>query len=96
MHGAIIIPVFLGVLMASEAARAYLLGRYILKREYLAFVAATIHMLLSRTVAGFTAVPLRPFSPFEFPRHRGCEMRGRLEIVVEVFVAGLARVSAEV
>ena len=86
----------LGVLMTSEAASACLLGGRILERENLALVSAAIDMFFSRTVAGFTTVPLWPFSSFEFPLHRCDEMRGSLKMVVDVFVAGLACVRADV
>jgi hypothetical protein len=42
--------------MAGEAAGAGLLPGVISEDEYLCFVAATLHVLCSRTVAGFAAL----------------------------------------
>jgi hypothetical protein len=96
MQGSIVIPVLLGVLMAPQAASTRLLRRRVFKRENFALVSPSVDVFFPRTVAGFTTLPIWPLPRFQLSFHRGGEVRGVREIVIEVFVAGFASICADV
>lgn len=96
MHGSIVVPVLLGVLMAPQAAPAYFLRRHVFKGENFGLVPASVDVLFPWTVAGFTTLPLRAFLGFQLSFHGGDKVRGGLKMVVDFFVTRLACVSADV
>lgn len=96
MQGPIVITVLFGVLMTPQAAPTGFLGSGVFKGEDFAFVSAAVDVLFARTMAGFTPLPFRPFARLQLPFHGGGEMRGGLEMVINVFVAGLACIGADV
>jgi hypothetical protein len=61
MHGTVVVAVFLGVLVAPQAASAGFLRRAALEREDFRFVPTAIHVLFARAMARFTTVPFRAF-----------------------------------
>ena len=94
MHGAVVVAVLLGVLVAAEAAGASLLRGSVLKSEDLGDIAAAVDMGFARAVAGFASVPLDAFVGIELGIHGGGEVRSLLKARVDFVVAGLAGVGA--
>jgi|SRR5690242_13172479 len=85
------------ILMATEAARAYIGGRGVLKSKNLGFVAAAVDVRFAGTVASFATMPLGAFLGIQ----RRYEMRRvlvRLEkaLARHVLMAGLAGIRADV
>jgi hypothetical protein len=79
------VRVLFAVLMASQAALAYVFSFRSLEDEYLGFVAAGFDVSLAGTVASFAALPLRSAL-----RQCGLEVRSGFKIFENIFVAGLA------
>jgi hypothetical protein len=82
--------------MAPQAASSRLLRCRVFERENFALVSPSVDVFFSRTVAGFTTLPIWPLPRFQLSFHRGGEMHGRLEMVVNFFVAGFASIRAYV
>ena len=64
MHGAVVVTVLFGVLVAPQAARTGLLWRRVLERENLALVPSTVHMFFARSMTRLTPMPSRPLVGF--------------------------------
>jgi hypothetical protein len=79
------IGMLFAILVTAQAALTHLLRGLALEYKDLALVSAAFHVLFARSVAGFTALPLRSlFCEGSFP------VRGSFKFVVNVFVAGFA------
>src|SRR5579859_1148428 len=89
--GALEVGVLLAILMAGQAALAGLLRRRAGEGEYLRLVAAAFQVSPSRTVASFATLRSA------FMALQGClPVRRCLELLVDLFMAGLAGVRPEV
>ena len=90
MGRALVVAMFLGVLMATETAGACLLRGGVFEGKYFGFISAPIHVFFSRTMAGFTSVPLGALVRFELALHGGGEVRRGFKLFVDFIVTGLA------
>jgi len=78
--------------MAGQAAFALNLRRNILENKYLGLVSSALDMGLAGAVAGFAALLRFPSTSVV-----GCfPVRGLLEVVVNLFMAGLAGLSTNI
>ena len=78
--------------MAGQAAFALNLRRNILENKYLGLVSSALDMGLAGAVAGFAALLRFPATSVV----RCFPVRGLLEVVVNLFMAGLAGLRADV
>ncbi len=96
VHGAVVVPMLFGVLVAAQAARASLLRCGVLKGEDFGFVTSAVHVLFPRAMTSLAAMPLHAFLRVELPVHGGCEVGRSGEIRIDRLVAGLAGVGTHV
>jgi hypothetical protein len=88
---AVKVGMFLSIFMTTEAALADLFPRFVVEGENLAFVPPSLNVFLAWAVTGLATLPFRAFLG------EGClPVRSRLEILEDVFVAGLAGVRSNV
>src|SRR5580704_4588826 len=96
VHGAVIVPMLFGVLVAAQAAGASLLRCGILKGEDFGLVTSAVDVLFSRAMTGLAALPLHAFVRVELPVHAGCEMGCSGEMRIDLLVAALASVGSHI
>ena len=78
---------FLVELVTAEATLAYFVSLRVLENKDLAFVPASVNVRLARPMTTFATLPLRTLLG-----QCGLEMTGRLEVLIYIFVTGLAGV----
>lgn len=96
VHGAVVIAVLFGVLVAAQAARAGLLRSGVFESENLGLIPAAVHMFLAGAVAGFASMPFHAFMRIQLRIHSGSEVRSLLESGIDLVVAGFAGIGANV
>lgn len=96
VHGAIVITVLFGVLVATEAARASLLGSGVLKGEDLGFIAAAVDVGFAWTVAGLTTMPFHALMGIELGFQGGREVGSLLETRGDFIMTRLACIRADI
>lgn len=85
-----VVVVFPTILVAIEAAGAYLGRGDIFKGENLGFVATAIYVSFARSVARFATLPFGAGMGIELGCHSGCKVWCILEVFGQFVMAGLA------
>jgi hypothetical protein len=91
-----IIALIVTALVTIQAARADVRRRSVFKGEDLRFIAPAVHVFFAGAMTCFATMPLGALVGIELSIHGGGEVRSVYKIIVDVFVAGLAGLRANI